>query len=197
MGLGVLTHTLAALAFTQTAQATPDPPAGQAGEVHEIRIGHELQPLPFRLNLNRRARPPRSLTEMVDRLYAAIPTDRLDMFAAYYGAEAEFERARARYDSTVSFFYGLYTIEILYEAYGVWFGERRFPLLRARRCAGEYYVDEVAMQLGARRIQARWLEGVQSPHSERESAYRLAARISAQLFAMCDGRQLPRRVRAR
>jgi hypothetical protein len=196
MGLGLLAYTLAALVLGQTTPAAAGLPAGQNGEVHEIRVGHDPQPLPFRLNLDRRARPPRSLRELVDRLYAALPADRLDMFAAYYGSN-DFERIRARYDSTVEFFYGLYTIEILHRADRVWgFSDAYFPLGPARRCAGDDFVDQVAIQLGTRRLSERGSEGVVPPLRNTADAYGMAARISRQLFALCD-RLHPPRFRAR
>ena len=196
MGLGLLAFMPAALAVGQTAPAVSDPPPGQNGEVHEIRIGRDLQPLPFRLTLDHRARPPRSLTELVDRLYSAIPSDRLDMFAAYYGGN-DFERIRARYDSTISFFYGLYTIEILHEAGRIWgFTDAHFPLGPARRCVGSDFVAQVAIQIGVRRLFERGSGSELPPLRNTADAYGMADRISRQLFALCD-RLHPPRLRAR
>ena len=187
----------------QPTQAAPEPgrPSSEqadapGGQNVVIGGGYDLRPLPFRLNLERRARPPRSLTEMVDRLYAALPEDRRDMFAAYYGGN-EFERIRARYDSTVEFFYDLYTIEILHEAGRIWgFSEAYFPLGPARRCVGDDFVAQVAIQIGSRRLLETGTRGVPPPLRNTGGAYGMAARISRQLFALCD-RLHPPRFRAR
>lgn len=195
MGSGVILLSLAAM-MAQPPQPVPSgPPSG--GQSDEIRIGWDLRPLPFRLNMDPRVRPPRSLTEMVDRIYRALPQDRLDMFAAYYGGN-DFERIRARYDSTISFFRDLYTVEILYEAGRVWrHSEAHFPLDRARRCVGEDFVAQVAMQIGVRRNYKRGNEGVPPPLRDTGGAYGLAARTSLQLFAICDGQSPPARATRR
>ncbi len=191
MAAGTFLLPLAALALGQSNPPVPDPPAGQdvdGVQNVEIRIGRDLQPLPFRLNLDSRARAPRSLTELVDRLYRAIPEDRLDMFAAYHGGE-DLERMRARYDSTVDFFYNLYTIEILHEASRVWgFTDARFPLGPARRCVGDTFVMQVAIQLGARRLFERGGSSEPAPLRDMRGAYLQAAMISRQLFTVCDRR---------
>ncbi len=196
MAWSVFVSYLAALAMAQasgtvsgTGQEQDGPPPS------EVTTGHVPQSLPFALNLD--PRPPRSLQELVDRLYRAIPGDRLDMFAAYYGGP-DFERIRARYDSTVSFFYDLYTSEILTEAARVWgFSETHFPLARARRCAGEDFVKQVSIQIGIRRLFERGTGGEPPPLRDMVGAYGMAARISRQLFAICDGRRPPPRATAR
>jgi len=186
---------LAALALGQSAPTAPNQPSGQeeAGpQSAEIRMGYDLRPLPFPLNLDRRARSPRSLSELVDRLYQALPQNRLDMFAAYYGGN-DFERIRARFDSTIDFYRDLYTTEILYEASRIWgFSDAHFPLDRARRCVGEYFVQQVAIQIGARRLRERGNEGVPPPLRNTAGAYGMAAMISRQLFDRCDRLHSPR-----
>ena|SRR6218665_1763364 len=186
MALGVVILSLAAIAMEQPRQVSQP-----AGDGSEIRMGWPVRSLPFALNLDRRAAPPRSLRELVDRIYLALPQDRLDMFAAYYGGN-DFERLRARYDSTISFFRDLYTIEILHQASRIWgFDGGHFPLDRARRCAGSDFVTQVAIQIGTRRLYEAGSRGVLAPLRDTAGAYGVADRISRQLFATCDRRYPP------
>jgi hypothetical protein len=192
MGLNVLILPLAAITMA-VPQNAAEP--GRAGDKQadpssdqnvEIRLGWDLRPLPFQLNLDRRARPPRSLTEMVDRIYRALPRDRIDMFAAYHG-DRNFERVRAGYDSTVGFFRDLYTHEILIEAFRIWrFTERRFWFDRARPCVGDDFVGQVAIQIGIRRYRELGDGPDPLPLRSRVGGYLAAEPVSRQLFALCD-----------
>lgn len=185
----------AAVTMAQPVPASPEVPQRPARQDDTITIGWPVRALPFPLNLERRGRPPQSLQELVDRIYRALPEDRLDMFAAYHGS-SDFERVRARYDSTVSFFRDLYTIEILYEAGRAWgFDDDHFPLDAARRCVGDDFVDQVAIQIGIRRLSEVGSRGVPAPLRNTAGAYSKANRISRQLFALCDRLHSPRRSR--
>lgn len=186
---------LAAPAMEQPAPPSSDAPQGAPTQDDPIITGWPVRALPFRLNLDRHARPPRSLGDLVDRIYQALPEDRLDMFAAYHGG-SDFERVSARYDSDVSFYRDLYTIEILYEGDRVWgYSESHYPFARAVRCVGDDFVDQVAIQIGIRRLYAQGSRGM--PPSLREGAYTMANRISRQLFALCDRLYSPGRARRR
>lgn len=166
-----------------------DPPMGsQPGGEETITIGWPVRALPFPLNLDRRAPPPQTLQELVDRIYRALPEDRLDMFAAYFGS-SDFESVRARYDSTISFYRDLHTIEILYEADRVWgFDDDHFPLGPARRCVGGDFVRQVAIQIGIRRLFEVGSRGEPAPLRNTAGANAMADRISRRLFALCDQR---------
>ena len=192
MAPGVFILSLAGLAIgqPQNSPAAAPPAEVQAdaseGQEVEIRMGWDPRPLPFQLNLDRRARPPRSLTEMIDRIYRALPQGRIDMFAAYHG-DRDFERMRARYDSTIGFFRDLYTHEILLEAGRVWdFTESHFPLDRARRCVGDDFVHQVAIQIGIRRYRELGDGPDPLPARNRIGGYIMADRVSRQLFTLCD-----------
>ncbi|HYD13545.1 MAG TPA: hypothetical protein VEC11_11930 [Allosphingosinicella sp.] len=197
MGVTGIFLPLAALALGQPAAAQADPPPTQDDEGEqnvEIRIGWDPRPLPFGLNLDSRARPPRSLTEMVDRIYRALPQDRIDMFAAYHG-DRDFERVRARFDSTVDFFRDLYTHEILIEAFRIWrFSDRHFWFDRARRCVGDNFVAQVAIQFGMRRYREVGDGPEPSPVRARIGGYLMADLASRRLFALCDRLYSPGRV---
>jgi hypothetical protein len=203
MALSVFMLSLAGMAMGQPQNAPEiarprEEQAGPSGgQDVVIRIGWDPRPLPFALNLDRRARPPRSLTEMVDRIYGALPQDRIDMFASYYGVSygvPDFERMMAHYDSVTDFYRDLYTNEILLEAGRIWgFTETHFPLDRARRCVGRDFVSLVAIQIGIRRYSELGDGPESQPLQTRLWGYIMADRASRQLFALCDRLYSPSR----
>ena len=116
------------------------------------------------------------------------------MFAAFHG-DRSFERLRARYDSTVGFFRDLYTHEILLEAFRVWrFTDRHFWFDRARRCVGDDFIDQVAIQIGIRRYYEVGDGPEPLPVRNSIGGYVMAYRVSRQLFALCDRLYSPGRV---
>ncbi len=174
---------------SQQASAQREPGIYYGSDVVTFRFGFSQRELPFRLNIER-ADAPRTLREMVDKIYNALPETRLEMFAAYHGGR-NFQQFRSRYDSTIDFYRDLYMSEILHEAARIWdFDEAEFPLARARECVGRTFVSQVALQIGVRYLDRQDQEGAGSD-SDVEAGSRTADSISRRLFEVCDTRNDP------
>jgi hypothetical protein len=149
----------------------------------DIRIGNDLRPLPFQLNLANSAAPD-SMTQMVESLYNALPEQHLRLISAYFGGPG-YRTYRSRYEALIDFYEDLYVREILDEAARRWHEPDDSPLARSRECVGRDFPDLIALQIGVKHMDEHRGANDVAP-SERAAAIERAARVARRLFENCD-----------
>lgn len=140
--------------------------------------------VPFRLAFGSGA--PKSLTEVVQRVYKALPRDQLEAIASYVGYRY-WKEYNLKYKARVDFARDLYAEEIIHQAWNDWgFSNGNDPLDASVACAGErLFPMLVIIQVGFIYIKEN------SEYSHRQNynqveGFRQADLAAQQLFRVCD-----------
>jgi hypothetical protein len=124
------------------------------------------------------------MTQLVERLYTALPERHLRLMSAYFGGPG-YPTYRSRYEALIDFYEDLYVREILDQAARRWHEPDNSPLARSRECIGRDFPDLVALQIGVKYMEEHRGANDVAP-SERAAAIERAARVARRLFENCD-----------